>query len=600
MAPRKKAPPKPISLNPEQTLAVNAGSGVWALIAGAGSGKTSVLVARYQRLLSEGVPPDQILGLTFTSNAAKNMRDRANVQKMDGRVNGFVTFHSLCLSICLAERDNFGFKLAEFPLATEAQTNKITSDIAKKYELNFKQFRGWVGLQKRSGVRPAEALKTAETEGKNEKQALAYKAFDLRLREAMVLDFDSMLLEVITLLQKDEEIRKRWSFGQIMVDEAQDMSPQDYKLVRLLSQSSDSVFFVGDAGQGIFGFRGSESSLFTEIPGVQKMYMGKNHRSDGKIVEFLKEIAPIPELGELFHTDNELGVSPTITGFPSAVDEAKAIVRYVQTNPKVNVAVLSRTNRGLRSVEDQLSVEGIKYRLLNNSGFWTQPEVKAICSYMAAIVFPSDYALGNILRSSFQPTKYLKRKDLQDAIKNKAEDQSAWSAVAKHKSSDPQLSNFISFIHGLQRYRDQKPYTALNSLLQSLHAFDSVEEDAIDNSPMENIQELLKISNRFSTVKDFNSFVLKASAAAKSRSGVTLSTCHSAKGMEWPTVFLINVSDGVFPHSRAEDLQGEANCFFVGCSRAEKELYISYTGIPSPFLSKFLKKSEEDLNEVFA
>jgi len=611
MPPRKKVLAKQITLNPEQQIACNAGPGVWQVAAGAGSGKTSVLCARYQRLVNEGIRPDQILALTFTSNAARNMRDRVgDVQKTDKRVNGFVTFHSLCLSICTAERDQFGFRLADFPLATEPIANKITSDIAKKYELNFKRMQSWISLQKRSGTRPAEAIKLAEKESKNEKLALAYKAFDQRLKEAGLLDFDSMMLEVITLLRNKPEVRARWVYDWIMVDEAQDCCGQDYELVRLLS-ASGNIFFVGDGGQGIYSFRGADPALFSNLDqlfsNVQTLYMGKNHRSTKALVSFLKDIGPVPELAERFHTDNEPGVPPVITQYPSPADEAQAVVRYAEANPKATIAVLARTNMALRPIEDALSLAGIKYRLLSNSGFWQQQEVKAVVGYVQSIVYTSDYALGNILRSGFHPTKYLKRKEVSDHLKSVQKmdkDKPLWAILNEYRPPDPNqvkaVGTLISFIHSLRRFKDLKPQAVVQQVIQALHAYDAVEDDGIDNSPTENLQELVRLAARFGSIKDFILFTFKASAASKSKTGISLSTVHGAKGLEWPVVFLVSVCDGVLPHSKAESLADERNIWFVGCSRAEKELYVSFSGTPSQFVKPFWKSEAEQIEEVFA
>lgn len=605
MPPRKKLP-KAIELNPEQTQACNAGSGVWCVAATAGSGKTSVLCSRYSRLVSEGVEPSQILALTFTANAAKNMRDRiGDVQKMDGRASGFVTFHSLCLSICTQEREEFDFKLADFPLAVNA--GKLMSDVSRKYDVNFKQLGAWISLQKRSGVRPKQAIKTAETEGKNEKLAMAYKAYDQSLREGMVLDFDSMLLETVTLLKAKPEVLARWSFGWLMCDECQDCDLQQYELLKLLSAQSGNLFMVGDFSQSIYGFRGSDCEIFINIerlfPSVQKLYMTKNHRSTKKIVDFLKTVNPFEEFAAKFYTDNELGVEPVITRYPSTSDEAQAVVEYVRANPKTNVACLTRTNRALRPLEDALSVAGIRYRLLSNSGFWVQPEVKTVIAYMQCILFPADHALNTILRSGFSPTKYMKRKAVQEYIKKHHVGDpkpSVWSLLAQFRPENGQVTQFTSFIHGLQRYRDQPPKTALQSLVQSLHMSDVFEEESPDNSPQENIQELIKMSGRFNSIKDFIAFTFKASAASKQGKGIILGTIHASKGLEHNTVFLPSVCEGILPHSKAESLAEERNIWFVACSRAEKELRISYSGIASPFLEPFLKKESELIEEVFA
>jgi DNA helicase-2/ATP-dependent DNA helicase PcrA len=226
---------------------------------------------------------------------------------------------------------------------------------------------------------------------------------------------------------------------------------------------------------------------------------------------------------------------------------------------------------------------------------------------VASINFPSDYALGNILRSGFYPTKYLKRKEIQDHIKSVQKmdsEKSAWAILNEYRPSDPNqvkaVGTLISFIHSLRRFKDLRPQAAVQQVIQALHAYDAVEEDGIDNSPTENLQELVRMSARFSSIKDFITFVFKATAASKSTKGISLSTVHGAKGLEWPVVFLVSVCDGVLPHSKAESLADEKNIFFVGCSRAEKELYISYAGSPSQFLKPFIKSEEEKLEEVFA
>lgn len=523
---------------------------------------------------------------------------------MDTRVSGFITFHSLCLSFCEAERDFFPFKVGPQALALEPLCNKIASDIARKYELNFRQLRSWISLQKRTGVRPKQALQIAEKEGKNEKLALAYKAYDQGLLKNEQLDFDSILLESVTLLKSNPAVRARWQYDWLLVDEAQDCNRLQFDLIRCLSERSGNVFMVGDGGQGIFGFTGAEATGFMEYPGTRLLYMGKNHRSDGKIVEFLKEIGPLRDLAERFHTDNPDGLAPVITGYPSAVDEAKAVVAYVQAHPKTTVAVLSRTNAGLRVFEDTLATSGIRYRLMSKSGFWAQSEVKTAVAYLTCCQYPSDYALKMCLGSAARPTKYLKRKELLDTLKKQQAanpDLSLWSLLGTHRASDPHqgkaITDFIQYIHSLRRYKDQPPKTALASIIQTLH---QDTEDTPDNSPTENLAELQRIAGRFTGIKEFVLYAHKASAASKSKNGVILGTCHASKGSEFHTVFLTGVTDGVLPHAKAEDPQEEWRIFFVGCSRAEKELYISYAGIPSPFLKPYLKTEEQLLEEVFA
>jgi len=610
MAPRKKAPPKPISLNPEQTLAVNAGSGVWAVAAGPGAGKSTLLLARYVRLLNEGVIPNDVLGLTFTSAAAKNLRDRVDeqttVQKMDTRVAGFITFHSLCLSICTKERDKFGFHLADFPLASEAQARKLIIEQARKFELDWKSLGSWISRQRRDAITPADALKTAEKEGKDEKQALAYKAFDSALRRLGVLDFDTMVMEVVALLGKDSEVRNRWQFTWIMVDEAQDCDTSQFRLTQLISMKHGNVMFIGDSGQSCYGFRGARSDLFRNLsslfPNVRTLYLGQNYRSSPEIVSFVKDISTDEQLAEHFHTHNPSGPEPRVVGFPSSIDQAQHIVR----NADVDAACLSRTNRGLADIENALSVAGIKYKLLGKCGFYQQAEIKLVCAYLQCILNPLDHSVLAALRGPFHVTKYIKKKELADELKNKQKSDpnkpTIWYLMNRHVSPDPNqaraLNTFTQFIMTLGRHRDQSASDVVKKVIQELRAVEHYQEEGDpDNYPVENLGELVKTSKRFGSLKDFMDYIRKVSAATRSKKAFTLSTIHGAKGLQWNKVLVASVNDGVLPHSKG-DLEEEKNLYFIACSRPERELHVLYHGIPSPFIK--VKKSEESVEEVFA
>src|SRR5882757_2903981 len=242
MAPRKKvAPSQPAIPNPEQETVIKADTGFFKVLAGPGSGKSFCLVNRYVRLVQSGVSPQDLLSLTFTNSAAKQMRDRAEaiipVQKTD-RVSGWMTFHSLALQFCTLERDHFPFKLAESVLALEPVAAKIASDIARKYEMDYRNLRPYISLQKRNRVRPKDALALAEKSGTGEKQALAYKMYQSRLLEAGILDFDSLILEMSSLLETNLEVRKRWSYRFIQSDESQDNSPLEWNILRSISATN--------------------------------------------------------------------------------------------------------------------------------------------------------------------------------------------------------------------------------------------------------------------------------------------------------------------------------------------------------------------------
>lgn len=615
--PKKMHPPKPIVLNPEQQAVVQAGAGVWAIQSGPGSGKSACLVHRYCRLVKEDVSPSDILAVTFTNGAAKSMRERAeaarDVQKMDDRTCGWMTFHGLALSFCTKERENFGFKLAEFPLATEPVARKFIGEAARKFEVDPKGLSTWISLQKRNRVSAKEALKIAEKEGKNEKQALAYKLYDGKLRDNSILDFDSLILEMVELLSKNEEVRDRWQYSWLMCDESQDCDEIQFQLLKLLSEKNGNLMCVGDAGQSIYAFRGASSRLFTGMgdifPETKTLYLTKNHRSTKRVVDVCKTLGPIPDLAHRFYTDNEEGSEVRVIGYPSALDEAKALtIEAKQVDKSESCAILSRTNRYLRSVEDAFSAEGIKYKYLGRSGFWNQPEIRSILAYLGIVTSLSDGNVKIALNSPFWPSQYLKKKVISDEIKARQKDDpnkpSAFKLLQEYRSPDLSqvkgVSSFVHFLFGLRRYQSELPQRALQSLLNDLRVKDLYEEESTtDNNPLENLQELLKVAGRYSSIKDFLDYTRRASQASKSSKAISVGTAHAAKGLEWDQVYLIGVNEGHLPHSKAESLDDERNLLFVGVSRAAKDLTISYAGIPSQFLQPFLAKPEESLEKVF-
>lgn len=335
--PAKKSPPKPFSLNEEQQAVVSARKGVFRVLAGPGAGKSSCLVARFSSLIEEGVSPDDILSLSFTRTAAKNLRDKVEekVGKLSiNRTAGSVTFHSLALSFAQEERENYGFELAEFPLAAEPIANKLSSESARRFELDPRSFRSVVQLLRRQRICPSQAVREAENnlDPKQLKYALAYKEYSKKCRESGLLDFDDLIYYMVEILEKKPAVRSRWVRNWLQVDEAQDLSKIEWDLTKLVS--GDSVLAVGDISQGIYGFRGSDPKLFATMserfPSTQTLYLGCNFRSTPEIIDFIRPIAASKDLAEKFHTSNPSGPAPVIMGFTSPQDEANFVVQKIK------------------------------------------------------------------------------------------------------------------------------------------------------------------------------------------------------------------------------------------------------------------------------
>lgn len=604
-----------MKLNPEQEAVASGRKGIFACIAGPGSGKSATALERYIRLLDEGVDPSDIWSVTFTSEAAKSLRARIekrgiDVRKTD-RVSGFSTFHSAALSFAVTEHDHFPFQLAAFPLATTGQTYKVVGEVARKHEVHPRDLHPWISLQKRNRVRPEEAVKQAEKDGIAVGKALAYKGYEAKLREMGVLDFDGLLLEMVGVLETKPEVRARWQYRDIMCDEAQDCDSLQWRLLQLLTEKHGNLLAVGDAGQGIYSFRGADPELFLNMrqffPSVKTLFLGKNHRSTQSIVDFLKIIGPVKELAERFTTDNELGVHPTITQYDSPEAEAADVARRIECGDPNLSAVLARTNRALRPIEDALSEVGVRYHVIGSAGFWTRPEVVAVLAYCScAAGNANDGAVLTTLRSPFQPSRYLKKKQLADSLKEAQKRDPEKRALILSLYNHPEASaqGFGRFIWNLKRYRDFPAAYGVKEVLREIKALEYYQDEEAsaetDNSPVENLLELKKIADRFHSLGDLLAHARRAQAASRSRKGVALTTCHSAKGLEFGSVYLIACSEGILPHAKSEDLQGEANCFFVACSRAEQNLHISYVGQPSRFLAPFLPKPKEESVEITA
>jgi DNA helicase-2/ATP-dependent DNA helicase PcrA len=265
-----------------------------------------------------------------------------------------------------------------------------------------------------------------------------------------------------------------------------------------------------------------------------------------------------------------------------------------------SVAILNRTNRGLRPFEDALSEAGVKYYLVGRSGFWSQPEIRAVVSILGCVLYPADHYLMGAVSSPFWPTKFLPKTKILSRLKEIRGEQPKESAISHWQmlTTRPEsvvesknlgaLREFTQFVHSLSRYRDLRAVDGLKSVMATLKVGDyfSEIEETPDSSPLDNLQELLRLSEKWTNIREFMDYTRRASAASKGRKGVALSTIHGFKGMESDIVFLVGCQEGQMPHSKSTDLPEERNLFFVGCSRPKQGLYITYTGVPSQFLKK--------------
>ena len=598
-------------LNPEQLEAVKAREGYYVIISCPGSGKTRTTVERINSLLEEGYPADTLLALTFTREAAQEMAKRAGLGE-DQKI--FRTFHSFCLELIHREAKYLPFTLLHAP-PEAGQQRKLVGTLCRTHKLDYKKLTGYISAMKRKGASFDEAMEAARgAEGM--RLAMAYRQYETRCREEGWLDFDSMLIEAVKLLEANDEIRARWQFKFIQVDEAQDTDDIQWKLVELLSERNGNVFAVGDEDQLIYEWRGAEagslSKLKLRFPGCQTIFLFRNYRSTVEIVEFCKRFAPDDsEAAARMVSEVGHGPEPKVVRYNSDSDEASRILSAIHLPERS--AVLTRTNRQLARFENACIERGIKYNLLGKSGFWTQPEIKYLLAYTQATIFPTDAAVKTIIQSPFRETKYLKKKDLTRALddKMKAEKESTgtWMPYLISMTSPEILNQFESgqqdnirrtaqFIRQFKFNNNPTASTALQNILDRADIqvyYETEEEGDKDNDATENINELYKISARFQNVQSFLDFARKAIAASRKskQPRLSLSTVHQAKGKEWDYTFVAGVNQDILPHKRGEAKE-EKRIMYVALTRAAKELAVSFFGTASPYLKGYWTPEKQE------
>jgi DNA helicase II / ATP-dependent DNA helicase PcrA len=518
-----------IDLNEEQKICVNSIDGIFVTIAGPGSGKTTVLVQRYMKMLFSGIPTSDMLNLTFTHGAANEMAARTGL--LDAK-NVFRTFHSFALDMLKQERDKLPFPTCDTIIPVDLQDYQLMFELVKTYPaINWRTLQDKLASWKSSNIDPDRAIDEARDRGIEYFYAMAYRDYEIKCREQGWLDFSSLMHEAVRLLETNAEVRQKYKRKYIAVDEAQDCDEEQFRLLQLLFDGN--IFAVGDENQLIYEWRNAKSgnlSNFARVfPGAQILYLGTNHRSTGLLVNFLKEILPVDNgLASRMTTYNPEGVPFTITKYMDDEQEAEQILKKVKDKAE-NSAVIARTNRQLFVFQRLCAMRGIKYNFLGKKDFWDQNEVKKVLS------------------------------------------------LAKN-SRDGRPANIV--------------LTSLIQEHNLIHLYSQAGSNPMESSPVENLNSIVKIAAGKGTVSEFLNYLRKLTHARKSSKALTLSTVHQSKGREWDYVYLVGVNQGKMPHEDGEGPE-EARIFFVACSRAAQELHISYYKSISQYLLRYQERVVE-------
>ena len=513
--------------NPEQQAAIDAIEGSYVVIAGPGAGKSSTLIQRYLKMLSKGVFPTDVLNLTFTRTAAENMVTKVGIL---GAEKVFRTFHSYAMDLLRREKAHLPFKLEDTIIPVYGQDFQLLKDLLKTYPAitSFRSLKEKLAEWKNSNISPETALEQSYHSGPEFFYACAYRDYEKKCREQGWLDFESSLKEAVSLLRANEEVRNRNKFKYIAVDECQDTNFVQFELLQLIS--SGNVFAVGDENQLVYEFRdaqpGNLSNFSKTFPGSKTMFMGQNYRSTKKIVAFLKKILPVDN-GLASHMFSDREEGRDVLFTKYDDDMQEASVTLSSITDPDNTAVIARTNRQLLHFQRVCMSRQMKSQIQGRKNLWQQTEV------------------AHLLK------------------------------LAKEKESSSKPAHEV--------------LTELMHQHNLIHLYRNAGQPN-EKIPVENLNDLIKLSAKRGTISEFLTWLRKLTYASKSKKKgepvLTLTTVHQAKGLEFKHVFLIGCNQGTLPHKDGELLE-EARIFFVGASRAADTLDISFWKNRSQFLNDF-------------
>lgn len=630
-------------LNKEQQQAVQHTEGPLLILAGAGSGKTKVLTVRIAHLLAQGVNPYEILAITFTNKAAKEMKSR--VEGLVGDVANRIwlsTFHSFCAKFLRFELDNFLGYNSNFTIYDTSDSQAVIKAALKALNLDDKYYPvgamiGAISDAKNKLLFASDFRKQAR-DFYQQKVADVYEYYERELRKNNALDFDDLLLVAVKLLQSNEAVLDKYSkrFRYVMIDEYQDTNHAQYLLAKLLASHWKNIAVVGDADQSIYAWRGADIQNILDFekdyPNCTSIKLEQNYRSTKIILDAANAVIENNEgrPKKNLWTDKTEGVKIQHFMAQSEHEEAAFIGDTIAKKhdihgvPYGDMAILYRTNAQSRVLEEALIKRALPYTMVGGTKFYDRKEIKDVLAYLRVLYNPFDdlslLRIINVPKRSIGATTVAKLQDyarangtslfmtltqlyLVDTIKGKTKEK---------------LEEFGILIFTLvAEMEDKTVLDILESILDRTGYLAQLEEstDPQDQARAENIGELLSVAKDFQdtnptgTVEDFLeqvALVNDVDSFEQEESKVTLMTLHAAKGLEFPIVFLGGLEEGLFPHSRIlmnpEEIEEERRLAYVGITRAEKELYISNAttrtvfGRTSSYLpSRFIDEIPEEL-----
>lgn len=603
-------------LNPAQEEAVEHTDGPLLIMAGAGSGKTKVLTCRIAYLLQQGVAPYNILAITFTNKAASEMRER--VERIAGAAAKDIwlsTFHAFCARFLRMEIEHLAEYKRNFVIYDAGDTLVLIKSCLKELNLDEKLFpprsiQSTISNAK-NALQDERAFAREADHFHAEKIAEVYQLYQTKLRSNNALDFDDLLMMTVFLLKNEESVRQKYQekFRYILIDEYQDTNRAQYLMAKLLAEKYRNICVVGDADQSIYGWRGADIRNILDFeedyPDAGIIKLEQNYRSTQTILDAANAVIEnnTSRKPKVLWTDNAGGEPIAHYLAYDEKDEAQYIadnitkLNTVYNNSYGDIAVLYRTNAQSRVIEEAFMKWGIPYTMVGGLKFYDRKEIKDILAYLRVLFNPADrlslLRIINVPRRGIGNTTIGRLSDYADRhglslfdVVSNPELVEGLTARAKRP-----LEGLAEFIFNLMPCLDTIPVAELLEKVMNDSGYMAElekEQTPQDEARIENLKELLTVAKEFAaadtenTLENFLSHVSLVSdidSAETAVDRVTLMTLHSAKGLEFPVVFMAGMEEGLFPHSRTllneEEIEEERRICYVGITRARRKLFLT-------------------------
>ncbi|WP_426574138.1 DNA helicase PcrA [Aquihabitans sp. McL0605] len=595
-------------LNPVQREAVVHDEGPLLVIAGAGSGKTRVLTSRIAHLIKTGVSPFEILAITFTNKAAQEMKHRVGALVGPVAEKMWVsTFHSACVRILRRDGHRLGYP-SSFTIYDQADAVRLTGYVIRDLNLDAKRFpprsvHATISAAKNDDVGPVEYAARASVIFER-KIADVYAEYQARLLKAGAMDFDDILRNAVELFRTEPEVLEHYRrrFQHVLVDEYQDTNKVQNELILLLAGEHHNVCIVGDSDQSIYRFRGADIRNILEFeeafPDATVVVLEQNYRSTQTILDAANAVIAnnLSRKPKELWTDEGDGHAIIRYHADTETDEAQWVAHEIAKlhdsgdHRWGDVAVFYRTNAQSRVVEEHLLRAGIPYKVIGGTRFYDRREIKDALAYMKAVVNPADeVSVKRILNTP--------KRGIGDSTVAKLD---AWAAMRGHTFMQALrlahdagvtgravkgIEDFLSVIDNSAEAVEQGPGPLLEAVLNRSGYVDELQaEHSIESEGrLENLAELVGSAREVESVDVFLEqvgLVADSDEIPDDDSFVVMMTLHSAKGLEFPAVFLVGLEDGIFPHLRSlgepKELEEERRLAYVGITRARERLYLTH------------------------